>query len=80
MAMRTIDILEEQPPLSDLLRFVSAGDEVIIVEGNKPLAQLVPTATTSHEKPRRQFGSAKGMVWMAEDFDAPLEDFKDYME
>lgn len=25
------------------------------------------------------FGSAKGKLWMAEDFDAPLGDFKDYM-
>ena len=25
------------------------------------------------------FGSAKGKYRMAEDFDAPLEDFKDYM-
>ncbi|MCL2624306.1 MAG: DUF2281 domain-containing protein [Planctomycetaceae bacterium] len=22
----------------------------------------------------------KGKIWMAEDFDAPLEDFKEYME
>ncbi|MFN4254226.1 MAG: DUF2281 domain-containing protein [Saprospiraceae bacterium] len=29
---------------------------------------------------KRQFGSLKGMVaYMAPDFDAPLEDFKDYM-
>lgn len=26
----------------------------------------------------RQPGSAKGQVWIAEDFDAPLDDFKDY--
>ena len=25
-------------------------------------------------------GTAKGMIWMADDFDAPLEDFKEYME
>jgi hypothetical protein len=27
----------------------------------------------------RGFGCAKGQFWMADDFDAPLEDFKDYM-
>ncbi|MBK1718173.1 DUF2281 domain-containing protein [Thiocystis violacea] len=26
----------------------------------------------------RQPGSAQGKIWMAEDFDAPLDDFKDY--
>jgi hypothetical protein len=25
-------------------------------------------------------GCMKGKVWMADDFDAPLEDFKEYME
>jgi len=39
--------------------------------------QLVPRQAV----PRRpQFGSAKGKIWMADDFDAPLEEFKEYME
>lgn len=25
------------------------------------------------------FGQGKGEIWMADDFDAPLEDFKEYM-
>jgi hypothetical protein len=28
---------------------------------------------------KRQFGSAKGKYILAPDFDAPLQDFKDYM-
>jgi hypothetical protein len=28
---------------------------------------------------RGGFGCAKGEFWMADDFDEPLEDFKDYM-
>jgi hypothetical protein len=27
----------------------------------------------------RGFGSLKDKIWMAEDFNSPLEDFKDYM-
>ena len=27
----------------------------------------------------QKFGSAKGEIFMSDDFDAPLEDFKDYM-
>lgn len=31
------------------------------------------------KRPERQFGSMKGLIKdIAEDFDAPLEDFKDY--
>jgi hypothetical protein len=32
----------------------------------------------SNRAPPRVPGSARGQVWMADDFDAPLEDFKDY--
>ena len=32
------------------------------------------------EKKVPVFGSAKGKYQLAEDFDAPLDDFKDYME
>ncbi len=34
------------------------------------------------EKPLelRPYGLAKGKIWMSPDFDAPLEDFKEYME
>lgn len=32
------------------------------------------------QKPKRRFGSMKGLVeYIAEDFDEPLEDFKEYM-
>jgi hypothetical protein len=34
----------------------------------------------SAAKPRAKFGELKGFVkYMADDFDAPLEEFKDYM-
>lgn len=26
-----------------------------------------------------QFGDMKGKIWMSDNFDAPLDDFKDYM-
>lgn len=32
------------------------------------------------EKPKPQFGSAKGMIHIGPDFDEPLEDFQPYME
>ena len=34
---------------------------------------------TIAEKPRPQFGNARGQVTMSDDFDEPLEDFADYM-
>ena len=31
-------------------------------------------------RPPFEYGSMSGEMWMADDFDAPLEDFKEYME
>jgi hypothetical protein len=48
----------------------------------KSLHQLPPIAQREVEpkKPHPRAGFMKGMVtWMSDDFNAPLEDFKDYM-
>jgi hypothetical protein len=60
-----IHVVKEIAELSDE-QFMQVYDDLIRL--------LHPTART----PR--FGSAKGLVtFMADDFDAPLDDFKDYM-
>lgn len=44
--------------------------------------QYVLTLVDNNEnipKKMRQAGSAKGQIWMSDDFDEPLECFKDYM-
>lgn len=43
------------------------------------LLRSIETTTPSTNPPKAIFGSAKGKLWMADDFDAPLEDFKEYM-
>lgn len=68
------NIAEAKARLPSLVRETLAGDEVIIAKDNKPLVKLVPVAA-----PPRQAGTAKGLIRMAPDFDAPLEDFEDYM-
>ena len=35
--------------------------------------------TEEPQSVNRQFGRMKGKIWMADDFDEPLEDFKEYM-
>lgn len=43
------------------------------------VAHLKKKSTTNTEIKQRQFGYAKGFFKMADDFDEPLEDFKEYM-
>lgn len=69
---------EAKTNLSKLIRLALAGEEVIIARGDEPVVRLVPMTA---EKPQRQLGIAEGFVlYMADDFDAPLEDFAEYMD
>jgi prevent-host-death family protein len=77
--MTTISIEEAQAKLPDLIHRLHLGDEVVITENNQPVARLVHTEAEPLQKPR-QPGILRGsVVYMAPDFDAPLEEFRDYM-
>lgn len=52
------------------------GEPVFIERDNKAVLQLIPLKHMFHP---RKAGSAKGMVIMSDDFDAPLADFAEYM-
>jgi hypothetical protein len=52
------------------------------VPAGSVILTFTPKETAGQEREKaRVFGCArgKGEYWMAEDFDAPLDDFKDYM-
>jgi prevent-host-death family protein len=74
--MSHFNIHEAKAQLSRLVEKAMLGEEVIIAKGNKPVAKLV---AIHPPKQTRKPGSAKGEIWIAPDFDEPLEDFKDYM-
>lgn len=76
--MATLTIQEAQAQLADLIHRLTPGEEVVITENNQPVAKLARTEPKP-EWPCKA-GSAKGKIWMAPDFDAPLDDFKEYME
>ncbi len=75
--MHQVDIQEAKMQLPDLVEAAMSGIEVVITQDNRPVVKLVPLARS---KPHPRFGSAAGLITMSEDFDAPLEDFKDYMK
>jgi len=76
--MTKISVRDAGARLSELIRELKPGDEVLITENDRPVARLIPTAPAPAE---RRLGTLKGtVVYMAPDFDAPLDDFKEYME
>ena len=77
--MNTVTIQEAQTRLSELIHRLTPGEVVVITENDQPVARLSFAAPT--ERKPRPSGTLKGTVlYMAPDFDEPLEDFKDYME
>lgn len=56
----------------------AAEQDTVAIALLKTLAQFGPKGSGTPE-PRPRFGSAKGQGYMTDDFDEPLEDFKDYM-
>jgi antitoxin (DNA-binding transcriptional repressor) of toxin-antitoxin stability system len=72
-----VSLVEAAASLSDLVRAAIDGEEVILLDGERPAIRLVPIASI---KPDRQPGSAKGLIWISDDFDEPLEEFKEYLE
>lgn len=64
-----VNIHEAKTHLSRLLARVALGEEVIIAKAGTPVAKLVPIKQkTSGFK----FGSAKGEIVIADDFNDPL--------
>ncbi len=79
--MTSITLQEAQAGLINLVHGLQPGEEILITENDQPVAKIL-TAVTKPTEPKRerQLGAMRGSVlYMAEDFDAPLEDFKDYM-
>jgi len=77
--MTTVSIQEAQAKLSELIHDLSREGEVVITENEQPVARLVPPSRAAQPQPRRP-GTLRGTVlYMAADFDAPLEDFREYM-
>ena len=73
--MTTVAIEQAKINFLQLIDDVALGEHIVITRDNVPVAELVPVP---HLKPRPTFGSARGMVKMSEDFDAPIDDFRDY--
>jgi antitoxin (DNA-binding transcriptional repressor) of toxin-antitoxin stability system len=74
--MTRVSVSMAQNQLEELISAALRGEVVWIVQDEQHVVQLIP----AHPAPRhRQFGSAKGLISLAPEFDAPLADFSEYM-
>jgi prevent-host-death family protein len=75
MATLAIELAEAETQLTKLIEDLQANGEILITRNGEPLALLV----SAHPVPAdRVPGTARGMFTVPDDFDAPLEEFRDY--
>ncbi len=76
--MSNVTLAEAQAHLPQLLAQLQPGEALTITDQGQPLAQVKKAERTSW--PCQAGSYRKAEFWMAPDFDAPLEEFKEYME
>jgi len=67
----TVNIHQAKTHFSKLIERVLAGEQVTIARAGRPVARLVPLPPTVA---RRSPGSARGLIEIGDDFEAPLPD------
>jgi antitoxin (DNA-binding transcriptional repressor) of toxin-antitoxin stability system len=82
--MKQVTIEEAQQQLPDLLSAAEAG-ETVMIRGDEGLTFTLmvqrPAPVLNRDWPGYPYaGSAKGLIEVADDFDDPLEELKEYME
>jgi antitoxin (DNA-binding transcriptional repressor) of toxin-antitoxin stability system len=75
--MSTVTLEEAKAHLDKLIEHLAPGEEFLITDQGRPLAQVRKAERSSWPC---KAGSAAGKIHLAPDFDEPLEDFKEYME
>lgn len=78
MIQVTMDEAKEK--LADLIEAATRGETVLIEQEAGRDAQIVQIVPVTLSQPKPRFGSARGLIKTADDFDAPLEDFREYMK
>lgn len=76
--MSSVTLEEAQANLPQLLQSLQPGDEITITHHGQPMAQVKKAERNS--RPCKAGCYRKADFWMAPDFDAPLEEFREYME
>jgi prevent-host-death family protein len=74
--MHNIDINQAKQNFTALIEKTVSNGEVIITKDGQPVVKMVPLIKT---KKKRKFGTAKDLIKMSDDFDQPIDDFKEYM-
>jgi antitoxin (DNA-binding transcriptional repressor) of toxin-antitoxin stability system len=77
MGFPAVDLTDVPPQVRELVEQATQAGEVVLTHQGEAVAKIIPLHR--RKEPRRP-GSARGTVlYMAEDFDATPDDFKEYL-
>ncbi|HHE38098.1 MAG TPA: DUF2281 domain-containing protein [Candidatus Cloacimonetes bacterium] len=78
--MHQVSLNEAKKIFPKLIDEVLIGEEILITKNRKPIIKMSSIRAKKTDKIKRiRPGSAKGLFQIMDDFDEPLDDFKDYM-
>ena len=76
--MRKMNITDAKAHLIEVIAAMNLGEPLVLTQDGEPVATLSRNPKTLWPC---KAGSAKDTpFWMAPDFDAPLDDFREYMD
>lgn len=70
--MQSVNVHEAKTHFSKLLEQVQNGEEIVIAKAGHPIARLIAYYPSSPHV--SGLGHMAGEIWIAEDFDLPLDD------
>jgi len=76
--VRIVNICDAKAHLSRMLKQVQSGEDVVIAKAGTPIVRLVRYVT-----PKRKIappGAMAGEIWIADDFDAPMDKLFDCLK
>jgi PHD/YefM family antitoxin component YafN of YafNO toxin-antitoxin module len=75
-----IQFLEEAAEFGEQLNVRTEKGNLVVMSEAEYRGIIETIRPLSNEKPHPVRGSGKGKIWIADDFNEPLEEFKEYME
>jgi antitoxin (DNA-binding transcriptional repressor) of toxin-antitoxin stability system len=76
--MSTMNLEDVQSHLQAVIEGLIPGEPLVITKDGEPVATL--TRSERKQWPCKAGSAKTAGFWMAPDFDAPLEEFREYME
>ncbi len=73
-----VSVAVAKAKFSELIKRAESGEEIDVTRRGKVVARMVPAAQAREKLPL--LGALKGKIWIADDFDEPLEEFRAYIK